>query len=64
MMKRGQGSLLPGIERVFDPTGRLCGVFSAPPGRTSELAFDGDRQFALADGKSYVRQMLAEGKNK
>ena len=47
--------------QVFDPTGRLCGVFSAPPGRTNELAFDGDRLFALADGKAYVRQMLAAG---
>jgi hypothetical protein len=48
--------------QVFDPTGRLCGVFTAPPGVVAELAFDGDRLFARADGKVYVRKMLAEGK--
>jgi gluconolactonase len=48
--------------QVFDPTGRLCGVFTAPPGRVTELAFDGDRLFARADGKVFVRKMLAEGK--
>jgi hypothetical protein len=50
--------------QVFDPTGRLCGVFTAPPGRVTELAFDGDRLFARADGKVFVRKMLAEGKTK
>jgi enterochelin esterase family protein len=48
--------------QVFDPTGRLCGVMTAPPGRATELAFDGDRLFARADGKAFVRKMLAEGK--
>ena len=48
--------------QVFDPTGRLCGVFTAPAGRVTELAFDGDRLFARADGKVFVRKMLAEGK--
>jgi hypothetical protein len=48
--------------QVFDPTGRLCGVFTAPPGRVTALAFDGDRLFARADGKPFVRKMLAEGK--
>jgi len=48
--------------QVFDPTGRLCGVFTAPPGKVTELAFDGDRLFARADGKVFVRRMLAEGK--
>jgi sugar lactone lactonase YvrE len=48
--------------QVFDPTGRLCGVFTAPPGRVTELAFDGDRLFARADGNVFVRKMLAEGK--
>jgi hypothetical protein len=47
--------------QVFDPTGRLCGVFTAPPGRVTDLAFDGDRLFARADGNVFVRQMLAEG---
>jgi hypothetical protein len=47
--------------QVFDPTGRLCGVFTAPPGRVTELAFDGDRLFARAGGKVFVRKMLAEG---
>jgi len=48
--------------QVFDPTGRLCGVFTAPPGQVSELAFDGDRLFARAGGKVFVRTMLAQGK--
>ena len=48
--------------QVFDPTGRLCGVFTAPPGRVTELAFDGDRLVARADGKVFVRKMLAEGR--
>ena len=48
--------------QVFDPTGRLCGVFTAPPGRVTEFAFDGDRLFAKADDKVYVRKMLAEGR--
>jgi sugar lactone lactonase YvrE len=48
----------------FDPTGRLNGVFTAPPGRVTELDFDGNRLFAKADGKVYVRVMLAEGPNK
>ena len=47
--------------QVFDPTGRLCGVFTGPSGRVTELTFDGDRLYARADGKAYVRQMLAEG---
>lgn len=47
--------------QVFDPTGRLCGVFTAPPGRVTEMAFRGDRLFARAGDKVYVRQMLAEG---
>lgn len=50
--------------QVFDPTGRLCGVFTAPAGRVTELAFDGDRLFAKADGRVFVRMMLAEGKKK
>jgi hypothetical protein len=45
----------------FDPTGRLNGVFTAPPGRVTELAFDGNKLFAKAEGKVYVRVMLAEG---
>jgi sugar lactone lactonase YvrE len=48
--------------QVFDPTGRLCGVFTAPPGRVTELAFTGDRLFARIADKVYVRRMLAEGK--
>jgi hypothetical protein len=50
--------------QVFDPTGRLCGVFTAPPGHVTELAFDGDRLFARAGDKVFVRKMLATGKAK
>jgi enterochelin esterase family protein len=46
--------------QVFDPTGRLCGVFAAPPGRVTELAFDGDRLFARVGDRVYMRKMLAE----
>ena len=48
--------------QAFDPTGRLCGVFTAPPGRITELAFDGDRLFAKVGNTVFVRNMLAEGK--
>jgi hypothetical protein len=47
--------------QVFDPTGRLCGVFTAPPGHITELAFDGDRLFAKTGDKVFVRKMLATG---
>ncbi|MSR52332.1 MAG: hypothetical protein EXS09_03455 [Gemmataceae bacterium] len=48
----------------FDPTGRLNGVFTAPPGRVTELAFEGNRMYARAESKVYVRIMLAEGKKR
>jgi sugar lactone lactonase YvrE len=48
--------------QVFDPTGRLCGVFTAPTGRITDLAFAGDRLFARVGDKVFVRRMLAEGK--
>jgi sugar lactone lactonase YvrE len=47
--------------QVFDPTGRLCGVFTAPPGRVTELVFNGDRLFARVADKVFVRKMLAKG---
>jgi sugar lactone lactonase YvrE len=47
--------------QVFDPTGRLCGVFTNPPGHVTEMAFDGDRLLARANRKVFVRNMLAEG---
>ncbi|MBO0698513.1 MAG: hypothetical protein J2P46_08970, partial [Zavarzinella sp.] len=43
--------------QVFDPTGRLCGVFTAPPGRVGELAFVNDRLFARVGDKVFVRKM-------
>jgi len=46
--------------QVFDPTGRICGVFPAP-GRVTEMAFDGDRLFAHVGDKVFVRIMLATG---
>ena len=49
--------------QIFDPTGRLCGVITAPPGRVTELAFKGDQLFARTERKVYVRKMLAEGAN-
>lgn len=47
--------------QVFDPTGRLCGVITAPPGQIRELAFDGDRLYALSGEQVFVRKMLARG---
>jgi enterochelin esterase family protein len=47
--------------QVFDPTGRLCGVFTAPLGHITELAFDRDRLFAGVGDKVFVRKMLATG---
>jgi enterochelin esterase family protein len=47
--------------QVFDPTGRLCGVFTSPPGRIKELVFNGDWLFARTEGKVYVRKMVATG---
>jgi hypothetical protein len=46
--------------QVFDPTGRLCGVMTAPPGRVTDLGFHGNLLMAGAEGKVYVRKMLAE----
>jgi len=48
----------------FDPTGRLNGVFTSPPGRVTELTFEENRLYARADGKVFIRIMLAEGKKK
>jgi hypothetical protein len=48
--------------QVFDPTGRICGVFPAP-GRIGEMAFDRDRLFARVEDKVFVRQMFAQGPN-
>jgi len=48
--------------QIFDPTGRICGVITAPPGRVTELAFNGNQLFARAGDKVYVRTMLAEGR--
>jgi sugar lactone lactonase YvrE len=47
--------------QVFDPTGRLCGVMTAPPGKVTGLTFAGDKLYAAAGDKRYVRRMLAEG---
>jgi sugar lactone lactonase YvrE len=48
--------------QVFDPTGRLCGVVTAPPGKVAELFFNGDELCATVGDKAFVRRMLAEGK--
>src|SRR5262249_47580840 len=48
--------------QVFDPTGGLCGVIMAPPGRVTELAFQGNRLYAQSGDKVFARTMLAEGK--
>src|SRR5262245_18414093 len=48
--------------QVFDPTGRLCGVITGPPGRLTELAFQENRLYAQSGDKVFVRTTFAEGK--
>ena len=48
--------------QVFDPTGRLCGVFTSPPGgKVTALAFHGNVLRARCGENAFARQMLAEG---
>jgi len=45
--------------QVFDPTGRLCGVFTSPGSGITSLEFDGNKLFAVTGDKTYVRIMQA-----
>ena len=48
--------------QVFDPTGRLCGVVTAPPARITELFFNGDDLCAMTRDKAFVRRLQTTGK--
>jgi hypothetical protein len=48
--------------QVFDPTGRLCGVITAPPGKIAELFFNGDELCAMTGDKAFIRRLQATGK--
>ena len=51
--------------QVFDPTGRLCGVFTAPPGgKVTALAFHGNVLRARCGENAFARKMLAEAPTK
>ncbi len=60
----GQGRLYAasseGIQ-AFDPTGRLCGVFTAPMGKVDEITFAGSNLYARVGNAVYVRKMNAVG---
>ncbi len=47
--------------QVFDPTGRLCGVMAAPPGKAEAMTFEGDKlTFWIGDTK-YARKLNTTG---
>ena len=47
--------------QVFDPTGRLCGVVTAPPGKVDVLGFEGDRLTAWVGNTVYFRKLKTSG---
>lgn len=47
--------------QVFDPTGRMCGVIAAPPGRIDALAFEGNQLTAWVGDTKYARKLKTTG---
>ena len=47
--------------QVFDPSGRLCGVMAAPPGRLEFLHFQDDRLEGWIDDTTYTRKLNTTG---
>jgi hypothetical protein len=47
--------------QVFDPTGRLCGVMAAPPGRPEVVAFEGDHLIVWVGDVKYARKLNTTG---
>ena len=48
--------------KVFDPTGRLCGVLRAPAaGKSEHLAFDGDQLTVWVGDAKYTRTLRTKG---
>lgn len=48
--------------QVFDPTGRLCGVMTAPPGFAEFFHFEDDRLVLWIDETKYTRKLNTLGK--
>jgi hypothetical protein len=47
--------------QVFDPTGRLCGVMTTPPGQTDFMAFEGDKLALWVGDDKYARKLNTQG---
>lgn len=43
--------------QVFDPTGRLCGVLTTPPGRVEQMAFENDQLTLWIGPVKYTRRL-------
>jgi hypothetical protein len=43
--------------QVFDPTGRLCGVLTTPPGRVDQMAFENDQLTLWIGDRKYTRRL-------
>ena len=47
--------------QVFDPTGRLCGVTTAPAGRADFMTFEGDQLTLWIGDTKYARKLNTQG---
>jgi hypothetical protein len=47
--------------QVFDPTGRLCGVMTAPEGEADLMIFEGDRLTLWIGDTKYARKLNTQG---
>jgi hypothetical protein len=47
--------------QVFDPTGRLCGVMTAPAGTTEVMTIEGDELALWIGDTKYTRKLNAQG---
>jgi hypothetical protein len=47
--------------QVFDPTGRLCGVMTAPVGKVGLMGFEGDKLTLWIGDTKYARKLNTQG---
>jgi hypothetical protein len=47
--------------QVFDPTGRLCGVMTAPEGQVEGMTFEGDKLTLWVGDTKYERKLRTQG---
>lgn len=47
--------------QVFDPTGRLCGVMTAPDDKADLMAFEGDKLIIWIGNTKYARKLNTSG---